>query len=620
MRDLNIMKHNYLIVMPRLVRSASDGYIFPLGIPYISASLKHAGYNVSTLNLNHSEGLIKDILEKKIREADIDVVFTGGLSAQFSAVKIIVDSIKEIDPNLLVVVGGGLISAEPEVAMEALEHVDFGVIGEGEITCTELCKALENKTDINEVDGLIFHDPKGSYNYIVTNSRKEIKDLDTLPWPDYEGFDYEKNLSSATGLFSFGSKRMAYVISSRSCPFNCTFCFHTSGKKYRQRSIENLFNELDYLISKYNIDEICIADELFAQDINRLRRFCEKITNYHVTWNASFRVDNVTAEMISLIKGTNCCSWMGFGLESADNRILKSMRKNITIEQIESALNLCHGSGIPVQGNFIFGDIEETVESAEKSLHWLKDNQMKYNIKVAHIIAYPGTYIYKYACEKKMIKDKVQFLKDGCPQKNISRMTIDEYSKLSTKIAIIMSEPKNNSALFEVYDFDNNNGFISVKGICNACGTRNTWGKVRLFKYSFMVCTKCGQKFSPPLHDKNLISNIESNFQYLLERFGKVAVWGMSDHIVTVFRHSQIMQNKKIFPVDISDTKQGHSLFGNEVFSPEIIDKEQIETVIVAAAMHIGIIESQIRVQFPHVKTVIDISNLIGSHYDPDAI
>jgi anaerobic magnesium-protoporphyrin IX monomethyl ester cyclase len=606
------MKLNYLIIMPKFVDDSSDGYIFPLGLAYISSSLKKAGFTLYNLNLNNSSKDIEKQVQTCILENKIDVVMTGALSAQFNSVKIIVDSVNKINKDIIMIIGGGLITAEPTVAMDALEFADYGVIGEGESTIVELCGYLESKEgkNLEEIDGIIYKNHILN-NYIITKKRKEMKDLDSIPWPDYEGFEYEKNIDADAGVFSSSNKRVGYILSSRSCPFKCTFCFHTAGNIYRQRSFDEVFKELDYLITKYKIDEFYFADELFTVNIERVREFCDRIKNYKITWVTAFRVSDVTEELVRLIKSTNNCSYMGFGLESADNNILKSMRKKITIEQTDNALEICRRLGVPTQGGFIFGDINETVESSEMSIKWLKENQDKYNVKVAHIIAYPGTYIYNYACERNIIKDKIQFLKDGCPQVNISKMTDEEYFELNIKINELNSNPTGSSNSFEVCDADKN-GFISVKGKCYVCDHENNWGKVRLFKFSFMTCAKCKQKFIPPVNNKIIIDNLKINIQKLLISYGKIGIWGMGEHVITILKNSDILENKMIFPIDISLSKQGNSLFERKVFSPDIINNEDIECVIVAVAMHIGSIGSQIKVQFPNVKKIVDISNMIA--------
>lgn len=210
-------------------------------------------------------------------------------------------------------------------------------------------------------------------------------------------------------VFAFADENFAMLTFSRSCPYNCTFCFHSSGTKYRQRSLDSVFKELDMLTSKYTIKNIAITDELFAAKKEYVNEFCVRIKKYNIGFSVALRVDIVTRELLTMLKDSGCLS-IGYGLESADNKILKSMRKNITIEQIENALILTNEVGINMQANFIFGDIAETVETSNNTINWwLAHNEFQINLRF--IIVFPGTYLYKYACEKKLSLIRYNLLK-----------------------------------------------------------------------------------------------------------------------------------------------------------------------------------------------------------------
>ena len=138
---------NYLIVMPILTEIFEQSYTFPLGIAYVTSSLKQSGRNVIAYNLNYKTGTIRQNLEKLILEHDIDVVATGGLTAQYWQLERILRTAKEIKPSIITWVGGGIITSAPEAAMEALSIADYGMIGEGEITICELAEAMEGRRD-----------------------------------------------------------------------------------------------------------------------------------------------------------------------------------------------------------------------------------------------------------------------------------------------------------------------------------------------------------------------------------------------------------------------------------------------------------------------------------------
>jgi len=602
---------NYLVVMPRLIQNVGDGYSFPLGIPYISSSMKSAGHKVKTLNLNHCEGKINDIIKKEIKENKIDVVATGGLSFQYTTIKEVIEAVKQVNSNMTTIVGGGIVTSDPEPAMEALEYVDYGVIGEGEMTIRELCDVLENGEDPLNVNGLIFKEEK---DYKKTSPREEIRNLDSLSWPDYEGFELGNFLQSSPSISGINRKNTVFMIASRSCPYGCTFCFHTVGKKYRQRSLDDFFKELDYITSEYNVDYVCLADELFSVNPKRVKEFCGRIKPYNINWWAQFRVDHITKnpELLPILKDSGC-DVMSFGLESADNRILKSMKKDTTIEQAEEALKIVYDSGMHLEGAFIFGDVEETWETANNTLKWWK-NHSEYKITLNLITIYPGTPLYNYACDNNLIKDKVKFLKEGCPQVNVSNLTDKQFSRLVREIVESPMTLTKSLSAKKANIIDPKTGRIEVGGECGVCKKETYWENVKLFSSSFLACKNCGQRYNIPL-PKEFRTNIDNNITNLLEEHRRLAVWGINYHTVDLFKKSDVLTNTEIYPIEISNVKRKMDLYGKKINPPEIINTKNIEVVIVPIPAYINEITGRIKTDYKNVKKVIDVCELVNPDY-----
>ena len=603
------MRLNFLLTMPRLVQKVGDGYVFPLGMAYVSASLKQAGFNVFTLNLNHCEGKVDDILRETIRAHDINIVGTGGLSPQYHLVKKILKSIKSINPEILTIVGGGMISCQPEEAMEALEYADFGVIGEGEMTVSEFARTLEVDGDLTQVDGLIIK--QDNHTFLITGVRADIADLDSIPWADYEGFDIDKYLELPPPAFAgLNAKHMIPMLASRSCPYNCTFCFHSLGKRYRRRSLDNFFDELDHLVVRYQIDYISMADELFEPKPDNIRAFCERMKPYGIHWYADFAVNNVKPELLPVMKESGL-DVMFFGLESADDRILASMKKGgLTIKKMEEVLKTVHEHDIPVFGAFIFGDIEETAETAQKTMQWWREHP-EYLIHLTLIKPFPGSHIYDYACQKGIIKDKIQYLKDGCPQVNISKMNNEEFARLAREISDTVDDLKKLDYV-RLLELDAKMGRITISGRCPTCSQTRTYDDIKLFALDYLTCPNCVQKFHIPLPDE-LQANLDRNFNLLMEASGKVAVWGMTLMVMEMFKHSKTLTDPRIFPVDISESKRCMDLFGKRIHAPEVINQENITLAIVAVPSHIGQITCQIEENHPSVAKVLDICELVST-------
>ena len=422
-----------LYIIPRYKTYGMEGhYVMPMGILYVSAYVKHSRVaDVYTLNLNHVMGEEYDIIESEIRNHNIDFVGIGGLSGEYKDLARIVAYVRKISVNIIIQVGGGILTADPEVTMLAMPEVNVGIIGEGELTSVELIEALRDGKDLSTVDGLIYRTTNGLR---TTKPRKEIEDLDSLPFPDYEGFCYGEYLRNNPDISDEGKRySQVSVIGGRSCKYNCTFCFHPSGSKYRQRSIDSIFSEIDWLVSHYNITYLALREELFATDNERVRDFCNRMEKYDFDWSIQLRIDNVNQELVNMLKNTRC-RYIFIGVESAVNSILKSMHKGITVEHIEKALEMLHEAGLNSRSGVIMGDTMETEDTANQTIEWFMKHKDKYRMFLDMIIAFPGSIIYKRACREGKIPDRIKFLKDGCPIINLTNMPEEQFLEMMNRV------------------------------------------------------------------------------------------------------------------------------------------------------------------------------------------
>lgn len=597
---------NYCIVMPRITDIHEQSNLFPIGMAYVSSSLKQTGRNVITYNLTYKTGTIQELLQKLIQENDIDVFMTGGLTGQYWRLKEMVDAARAVKPDIVICVGGGIITSSPIPAMEALETVDYGMIGEGEITVCELAEAIEGKRDFHSVDGLIFHK---NDTWTITKPRAEIVDLDSLTYPDYDGFEFGLMLDKIpTDIYSHGKGRFGCMSFGRSCPFNCTFCFHPSGTKYRKRSMESVFQEVDYLIEKFQIKNIDVTDELFAAKPADVKKFCMEIKKRNIGFAISLRVDQVNHEMLQLLKDHGCIQ-IGFGLESADNRILKSMNKHITVEQIEHALALCNEIGINAQGNFIFGDEAETVETARNTINWWKSHP-QYTIQCHLIALYPGSTLYQHACERGLIKDEVQFIKDGCPYINVSQMTDEEYCNMALEISTLAQTRtdilKDASVKFVEL------GKVDYTARCPQCNQFNTWVAQDVLRLKEnLVCKHCGRTMHVVIADS---IDHKADEHVKLMKDHKIAFWPMVSAVEELRLVAPSIMADNVYFIDSAKVKQGGHYHNKVVSAPDIIEKESIDTAFVTLTTPVAseIVASLKR--FPSIKKIF----FVGELFDPD--
>jgi len=579
---------NYLLVMPKNLGSVEHFNIFPIGLAYISASLKKGGFHVFTANLDYLEGDTSSILEKLLSDHDIDVVCTGGLSRDYHKLKEVIDIARRINPQIVTVVGGGIISSDPQTAMRVLD-ADIGVVGEGEITIVELARALDDGQTYANIPGLVYKD--GGNGLIVTPSRSEIADIDSIPFPDFDGFGYGRWVqSSGSGL----------VLTDRSCPFRCTFCFHPTGQTYRQRSLGNIFAEVDYQVQRYGIKSIGLSSELFATSKRRVEEFCERIKEYNLTWGCCLRVPDVDADVLQLMKSSGCCNVV-LGLESADDSILKSMRKGITVEQITNALKTTYEANLMIEGGFIFGDINETKETVATTLSfWRQHNDMHY-LNLTMISVFPGSFLYKHACNAGIIKDQEQFLRDGCPFVNVSKLTDTEYHDLRSQITALRLHPHVPAGPFQIESIQPN-GECDIEFACRKCGGQSRL-KVEFWFGIEVRCPYCGlTNFIDPFQNA---FHRQDAFSAFLPLDQAIALWGAGGIYYKLIKKYSLLASQRFLLVDANPSQRGLTVCGKEIHSPDVIMRKNIKTVVITALSRKKEIHATIQGNYPSVEHVL---------------
>jgi radical SAM superfamily enzyme YgiQ (UPF0313 family) len=598
------------------VNKIGEWYQFPLGIAYISSSLKKSNFIIYTLNLNSENGSVSEILSKKISDLNIDIIMTGGVTGQYGAIKEVLSCAKLIKHEIITIAGGGIVSSDPEAGMAALEDADYGVIGEGEIIICELCAALEKKSDIKKISGIIY---KQRSKYIRTVGKPEPVNLKDVTPPDYHGFGLGDLLKSVPNVIGMSEYNTMPIITGRSCPFKCTFCFHPSGQDFRQRELDDVFLEIDYLVSEFGVKYLSIQDELFLykKNVERVKEFCRRIKPYGIKWLAQFRVNDITTELVEILKDANCAI-MAFGIESADNGVLKSMKKGITIEQTERALDIVYKAGIGIQGVLIFGDPAETIESATRTFDWWK-NHRKYELQLSAVITYPGTQIYKQACAKGIISNPVQYIKDGCPLVRLSGMSDDDYAWVFQQIASLPRSYHSQPSNFEIVNIDYQQSLIDMSGNCVSCGYRNQWEKSRLFVTETLACIKCGRKHISPM-PADVVERIANGIKRLSVKYGNIAIWGINSYVYSLIDRLSESVSKDVHFVDKSVVRQGLTISGHRIESPNIIDQRNIKCVVVAVVTYYAGLVKPIRDEFPCVENILCISDLLVDDHSKNSI
>lgn len=564
-----------------------ENHQFPVSEAYISSALKHAGINTVALDLNFYLQPMTELV-RAIEKNAINVVALGGLSRDYWSVKHVLDFIKLKYPHIITILGGGIISSEPKVIFTDM-NVDFGVLGEGDITIVELVRSIENQADFHEVDGIIFRDGEQIH---ITKARKCIEDIDSIPLPDYEGFELDKYLSFQKCLdlyfLTMAEPRAVQIISSRSCPYQCTFCYHTISS-YRQRSLDHLFAEIDYLVANYNVNMLHINDDLFvtSKSNDRLVEFCRRIKSYNLKWSCQMRVDSkIDVEIIKMMKDVGCIL-IGFGIEHVDNELLKRMHKNITAEQAQYAIDMCEEAGVGIGGGFILGHFGETKETLMKIPVWYMKNR-KHQVYLSQVIPYPGTKLYEEAISKGLIPDRLTYIKSGCPAVNMTDMDNAEYAAIFTDLKDKLYYSAENIT-FKSGEDEFRGDVYTIVLKCAHCGALNTYNNVANVFVNEIYCPVCRSINRRFKNEEHLLFTNLLMWQEYLKNYpdSKVALLGPSKIISALINSLDDKYKSNVFKVyDINPQRAGTKL-GNYTVEklPENLSSLQgeVDAVFIAA-------------------------------------
>ncbi len=376
----------------------------PLGLAYVATPLLEANYDVQILDLNVRKVKPAE-LEEKVKNADI-VGITGIITEYYEVVEL-AHTVRKINNNAKIVLGGALATSLPERMLQ-VTGADIAVIGEGERTMVELVSAIDNNKKLGDIRGIAFRD---NGNIVVTEPVIHIADLDTIHFPARHLLKmdlYPTNQFETFGLKLKKKIRSTVLISSRGCPYNCTFCYKGMwGNKWRGRSPENLIAEMELLKNEYGMNGFLFYDDTFNVDKNRVFRFCHLMQEkkLDVAWYSNVRANLLTKEMIEAMRDSGCVG-VAFGIESGNQEVLNSIKKNLTLEQVRQAVKWTKEANINIIGYFIFGLLGETKATIRETLDFARELDLDfYGFSLPDPL--PCTELYDSAVAAGLISDSI---------------------------------------------------------------------------------------------------------------------------------------------------------------------------------------------------------------------
>lgn len=358
-----------------------------IGVAYLSAFLKQSGVKVAVFDEGLNQGPAD--LSRVIQELNPDLIGITIFSYCYSFAYSLIRKIKEIT-HIPIVAGGAHVSA---IGKKILGDagIDFAVKQEGEFTLLELLNEFKKKDpDFSRIKGLIWRNKDA--NIFENASRDLIIDLDSLPFPDYDIFGIDRYVCY--------KQKTLPLITSRGCPFGCNYCSVrlSMGQRFRARSAKNVFTELKYFYER-GWRSFDFNDDCFTLDNQRAQEICDLIISNKLgirfqLYNG-IRVDTVNPALLKKMRLAGCY-FISYGCEAGNDKVLKAIKKGITLQQVRDAVIWARDAGINNAVNFIIGHKEETYQDALDTINFAKSLPADF-VNFYNLLPYPGTESFEWA-------------------------------------------------------------------------------------------------------------------------------------------------------------------------------------------------------------------------------
>ena len=390
------------------------------GLAYLAGYLEYKGKKVDVIDSKLERLSISKTL-KRIEKIKPNLIGITAMTHDIIQAHSLATQIKKRF-SIPIVIGGVHATALPKQTLEEFKNFDYLIQGEGEETFYKLITSLENKKNLSEVKGLVFRKKR---KIVVNPPRPRPENLDELPMPAWHLFPRSKKYQ---------------IVTARGCPYHCVFCMSPYGKKIRERNPKNVIKEMKYVIENFNPEEYKFNDESFGFNKERAHKLLDLIIENNlgeIKKVASMRANYVDFKLLKHMRKAGFYM-VDYGIESGDEKILKIIKKGVTLQQTEKAVKMTKKAGILVGGNFIIGHPYETKKTIWKTIRYA----VKLNPAVVAfgiMVPYPGTQVAEmakrgeggYSILSSDWKDYNKELGNALELKSISRMQLETYQLIA---------------------------------------------------------------------------------------------------------------------------------------------------------------------------------------------
>jgi radical SAM superfamily enzyme YgiQ (UPF0313 family) len=361
------------------------------GVLVLAAVAQRRGWDVEIVDAKAGGVTLEDAVARVVACAP-DVLGVSATTISVTNGARIAAAVKERLPRVLAIVGGPHVSAAPEATLRAFPAFDYGVVGEGEIALFTLLDALAAGSPATGLTGVVARDGDGAVH--ASCRAPYIDDLDSLPFPAWDILGDAFPHRFGPSIFNYRCTPVATIVSSRGCPFSCTFCDRsTSGKLGRYHSVEYVM-ELCRALAARGTRHVLFYDDLFTVKKRRVVELCEAMIRARLpfTWSCNSHPNLLDLDTMRLMKRAGCWQ-IAYGIESGSQKVLDVVKHEVRLPRLRQTLRMTRAAGIRAKGYLMLGHPTEDRVSLEETLAFMAEVDLDI-AQVTKFTPYPGTPAY----------------------------------------------------------------------------------------------------------------------------------------------------------------------------------------------------------------------------------
>jgi len=408
-------------------RFATTSITLPIGLAYISSSLKEYGFKVEILDAvgeapknrtgyykGYLVGLgLKEIAEKinpNSKCIGISVIFTH----EWPAVVKLISLIKEKFPNMPIILGGEHISAMPEFSL-ITSSADYIVMGEGEETIIELIKAIKNKETSDKIEGIGY---RIDDQVVINNRRNRRQSIDKISYPDWDSFNVKGYYENRFVGGMYSDNLTIPILATRGCPYQCTYCSAPNMwlPLWIPRDPILVVDEIEYYVKKFGAGNFPFQDLTAIIKKDWIKAFCEELIKreLNINWQlpTGTRSEAIDSEIAFLIKKSGMIS-MAYAPESGSEETRKYIKKKMKTDRLFDSIDAAAQADLNVAVFLVIGfphDLPKHLEENKNFVERLAKHGVT-DLSVGFYMALPGTELFHSLYDSNKIKLDIKYFK-----------------------------------------------------------------------------------------------------------------------------------------------------------------------------------------------------------------